>query len=800
MNKIFNKLKNGIVVLDGATGTELQKRGMPIGVSPEIWCLENPDILKAVQLDYARAGSNVVYTCTFGANSIKLLEYGKYNARSVNRRLAKISRSVLPDNVLLAGGIGPTGKFVEPFGTLKFDQAVAIFKEQAKGLIEGGVDLIVIETMMDIQEARAALIAVKEISDIFTVVTMTYEKGQRTLNGTDPVSSLVTLQSLGADAIGCNCSLGPKQMVEIIKKMKPFATVPLVAKPNAGMPQFLNGKTSFDMDAKEFSLYGPSLVLAGANMIGGCCGTTPDHIKGLKKKVSKSKVKKPQRLSISAISSSRTSLILEGKRPMVVVGERINPTGKKELQKQLSINKMSLVRQMALDQKKNGAKALDVNVGGPGIDELKALANVVKLLSIASDLPLVIDSSNPKAIEAALRVYPGRALINSISGEEDKLKILLPIARKYGAMFVLLPLERKGIPKTFAARKKIVRYILGEAKKYGIKNADIVIDGMVMTVSSKPKAALNSLEAITWARDVLKCNTIVGLSNVSFGLPNRQLINSTFLSIAKKSGLTMVIANPNHNFKNKSKKAEDVLLNKDKDAARFIAYSNKSNKVVATTTQKEISPQEKIYKAIMNGNRDDISECIKVALASKIDSQKIVNDVMIVAITEVGDLFDKKKYFLPQLIASAETMKKGFEYLKPYLKKTKSEDTKKTVVVLATVEGDIHDIGKNIVGLMLKNHGFEVVDLGRNVSPKKIVQEIKRHKHSVVGLSALMTTTMVNMKNVMDCAKKEKLNCRFIVGGAAITEKYAKSLDAEYASDGVSAVRKIQKISISFSK
>ena len=462
LTKIEKLLKKRVLILDGAMGTQLHKHGMETGVSPELWALKNPAVLKRIHQDYCFAGSDIIYTCTFGANRIKLREYGKHNVIEVNKKLAKLARSAAGDK-LVAGDIGPTGKFVAPFGPLAFDEAVDVFKEQVRGLLQGGVDLFVVETMMDIQEARAALIAIRELTNKFVLVSMTYEKNARTLNGTDPITALITLQSLGAGAFGCNCSSGPSQMIRLIKMMKPYAKIPLIAKPNAGMPKFSKGVTTFDMSAGEFGSYAKQFVRAGVNLLGGCCGTTPEHIRRLKKYIANSSGILPQRIAISALSSAREHVILEGRRDIVKVGECINPTGKKPLQEELKKGKMSLVRSLAAQQQASGAGMLDVNAGVAGIDEKDTLEKMINVLSLHTKLPIVIDSADIDALERALRIYPGRALINSISAEKHKLKKLLPIAAKYGAMFIVLPLNDREVPKTFKRRKEIVMQVYEKA-------------------------------------------------------------------------------------------------------------------------------------------------------------------------------------------------------------------------------------------------------------------------------------------------------------------------------------------------
>ncbi len=799
MNKkssVKNLLKRRILVLDGATGTELQKRGMPSGVCPEIWCLENSHVIGRVHSDYRKSGADVVYTCTFGANRIKLGQYGVSDVVEMNRELALIARHAIGKRVLVAGDIGPMGHFVKPFGDLDFEEAVDIFKEQVRGLAEGGVDLFIIETMMDIQEARAALIAVKEITDMFTMVTMTYEKDGRTLNGTDPATALITLQSLGADAVGCNCSTGPEEMIQLIAAMKPYATVPLVAKPNAGMPELIGDKTVFNMEPEEFAAYGKEFISRGVNILGGCCGTAPDHIRKLKEEITGRKPLAPVRKSVSAVSSSRKAIVFEQNKPLLIIGEGINPTGKKKLQEELLEGKMTLVRQIARGQEKKGADLLDVNVGVPGIDEQKTMAGVINLLATVSNLPLVIDSSNIKVIEAALRLYPGRALINSITGEKEKLSKLLPLAAGYGAMLILLPLDDGGVPETAEERKEIIKDVFKEAGNYKFTKDDIIVDGLVMAVSSNPHASLEALETVEWCSGNFKCRTLLGLTNVSFGMPQRKWLNAAYLAMAAGRGLTMAIANPEVEEFMNIKAATDVLGNRDEDASAYLAlFTKRVLQEDEEKIQKAISPAEKVFRNVLEGNREEIESVLSEALHEGVSAAKLVHEVMIPAITEVGELFDKKEYFLPQLIASAETMKKGLAYLDPCLTDDKSAQKQKGSVVVATVKGDIHDIGKNIVALMLSNHGFDIIDLGKDVSAERIVEEVRRSGSEIVALSALMTTTMVNMKQIIDAVRNEGLKCSFMAGGAVVTKSYADSIGAHYAKDGVEAVHVAENIS-----
>ena len=792
--RIKGLLAKKIVVLDGAMGTELQKMGMPGGVCPEQWCLDNPQNIRELYSSYQKAGAQIVYTCTFGANRFKLKQHGiKENSYQINNELARLAKLAVGKKTLVAGDIGPTGLFIEPFGTLAFEEAVDAFKEQARGLIDGGCDLIVIETMIDIQEARAALLAVKEIKDIFTIVSMTYEKDGHTLNGTDPVTALITLQSLGANAVGCNCSTGPEKMVDFIAAMKPYATVPLVAKPNAGFPRLEGGETIFEMDAKTFASFGRNLAKAGANMLGGCCGTTPVHIRELARAIAVIKPKLPAKKSISALSSARGFLHFSENQPLFIVGERINPTGKKSLQQELTEGKMSIIRQMAAEQENQGANLLDINVGQPGIDEVKTIKEVIGLLTTTTKLPLAVDSSNIKTIEAALRIYPGRMLINSISGEKEKIAKLLPLAAKYGAMFILLPLTGGEIPQTAEKRQKIVKNIFQKAKIFGFTKDDFIVDCLVMAVASNPSAAQETLKTLHWCAHTFKSKTIFGLSNVSFGMPGRPWLNATFLAMAQFCGLTMAIANPASQEMMNIKITGDVLLSRDKDALRFIKhFSAQINADSVTAAIKTVTPQEKIADAIMNGDRENILPLIEKSLSTGVSAQDLVDKIMIPSIVRVGDLYEKKIYFLPQLMSAAEAMKKALAYLEPHLKKGSAGNKGK--IILATVKGDIHDIGKNIVALLLRNYGYYVIDLGKDIAAETIIAKAKEENSDVIALSALMTTTMVNMKDVITLARANGIQKPFMIGGAVVTEAYAKSIGASFAKDGVEAVKVVERL------
>jgi 5-methyltetrahydrofolate--homocysteine methyltransferase len=788
-------IQSRIIILDGSTGVALQKRDMPAGVCPEQWCIENPDHLIGLQKEYAGAGSEILYTFTFGGNPVKLSEFG-INGRTfeINKKLAEITRQAAGKNVMVAGDIAPTGHFPRPFGETPFEDFVNLYKEQVRGLLAGGVDLFAIETMMDIQEARAAVLAVKELCDLPVMISMTFDKDRRTLTGTDPVTALITLQSLGVDAFGINCSAGPAEMVEVIKLIKPYALIPVFAKPNAGLPRLVNGETVFDMNAGQFCGYAAPFAEAGVNLLGGCCGTSPEFIRQTAEALKGKAPVSLEQPGYSAVTSARKTVFAGPDRPLVIIGERINPTGKKDLQAELKEGKTSVIRKFAQEQAEAGAEILDINVGMPGINEKDVMIKTVELLSSLSELPLCLDSSSADVIESALRAYPGRALINSISGEKSKLEKLLPVAAKYGAMFILLPLDDNGIPETSSGRMQVVEKVIAEASKFGYSTKDIIVDGLVMTVSSDQYASGTTLELIQKASE-LGCNTTMGLSNVSFGLPERGWVNSSFLSMAAAKGLTTAIANPSVELIMNTKYASDVLLVRDKNSGSFIQRFAGGKKTAGVSAPAAINIEDGIFNAVIKGNTDTITGLIEQALKSGKKPSWIVDSIMIPAINKVGDLFDKKEYFLPQLIQSAEAMKKGFLILEPLLKAEGPNSGKKeNIVVMATVKGDIHDIGKNIVSLMLRNYGFLVFDLGKDVPAETIVRKAKETGANIIGLSALMTTTMIEMKPVIDLARREGLKARVMIGGAVVNQAYADEIGADgYSKDAYEAVKLAQK-------
>ncbi len=801
--------ENRLVYLDGATGSNLLKRGMPGGVCPEKWILEHPDIFTSLQKEFVAAGSNIIYAPTFTANRIKLKEYGlEDQIEEINHSLVTLSKEAAAEKALVAGDITMTGRQLIPMGDMDFEDLISIYKEQIRLIADAGADLLVVETMMSLQETRAAVIAAREVCDLPVMATLTFEADGRTLFGTDGVTAAVTLEKLGVCAIGANCSTGPDKMVELIQSISEVVSIPVIAKPNAGMPSLnREGETVYDMNADTFACEMKKLVEAGASILGGCCGTTPQYIKKLVEQTGDMQIIRQRRSGIRYLSSERKTLAFGLDSSFMIVGERINPTGKKKLQAELREGSLDMVLSFAQEQEECGAAVLDVNMGMSGINEKEMMLKALDEVTVASNLPLSIDSSHVDVIEAALRRYPGRALINSISGESEKLHKLLPIAKKYGAMFVLLPLSDKGLPESLEEKIRIIEEISHMAFEIGMTKEDIIVDGLVATVGANPDAAKEVLETIRYCKKN-DFATICGLSNISFGLPERSFVNTAFLTMAIQEGLTMAIANPSQDLLVNMAFAADLLMNKEESDTRYIerisVYKEKAPVVVSqpaitqTSSEKDVSKEEagkssmsdnQIYQDVMKGNRKQIKEHTRFMLESGQEASHILNDMLLPAINEVGELFDRGKYFLPQLIASAEAMKLSIEYLEPFLA-TGADADEMPVVVIATVAGDIHDIGKNLVALMLKNYGFQVIDLGKDVARETIIEAAVKNNAQIIALSALMTTTMQEMKRVVDYAREKNVPSKIMIGGAVITQDYAREIGADgYSRDAAEAVR-----------
>lgn len=800
-----NLIQGHPVYFDGATGSNLQKAGMPVGVCPEQWILQHENVLYELQKEYVAAGSNIILAPTFSGNRIKLQEYGLgEQIAEINHKLVLLSKKAADGKAYVAGDMTMTGQQLYPMGDLKFEELVSIYKEQVGYMLEADVDLFFVETMMSLAETRAAVIAIKECCDLPIVTSMTYNEDGRTLYGTDPTTAVVVLQSLGVDAVGVNCSTGPKQLVPIVEQMREVADVPILAKPNAGLPELVDGETIYSMQAEEFAEAGAALIEAGAQFLGGCCGTTPKHIKALVEQTASLSVQPVIQHHKSLLSSERKTLELDINGRFMVIGERINPTGKKKLQAELREGSLDMVLEMAESQEENGADILDINMGTNGIDEKAMLLEAVLQVSQSVNLPLCIDSSHVDIIEAALRIYPGRALINSISLEKEKFERLLPIARKYGAMFILLPLSDEGLPKDMEEKKRIIHTILKKALELGIPKEDIIVDGLVATVGANANAAVETLETIRYCKEELHLLTSCGLSNISFGLPNRIFINSAFLTMAIQNGLSMAIANPSQELLMNAAFASDLLLNKDGANFAYIERMNEKGEFTVASKEKKDSAaggaagsnqsQNPVYQAVLKGNKEKVVSLVKQELEKGETPDAIINDHLITAINDVGELFNQQKYFLPQLIASAETMKTAIEYVEPMLKDGKDSEEKATVVI-ATVEGDIHDIGKNLVALMLKNYGYRVIDLGKDVPADVVVETAIKEDADIIGLSALMTTTMMRMKDVVLLAKEKQVKAKIVIGGAVITESFAQEIGADgYSKDAADCVKLVQRL------
>ena len=803
--EFLSLVQSKVVILDGATGSNLQKRGMPVGICPEQWILENREIMKGLQKEYIVAGTDILYAPTFGGNRIKLKEYGLENQlEEMNTKLVQITKEAVAESncdrpVYIAGNLTMTGEQLYPVGTLPFEELVNVYKEQVECLIKAGVDLFVVETMMSLQECRAAVLAIKETCDLPIMVTLTFNEDERTLYGTDAKTAVVVLQSLGADAVGLNCSTGPDKMHQMVAQMRQVANIPLIAKPNAGLPVLVDGETVFNMGPEQFATEMEVLLEQGISILGGCCGTTPEHIRMLAERVKEKKAPEISDKKVRAVTTERKTVEIDLDGRFMVVGERINPTGKKVLQAELREGKLDIVTTFVEEQVELGADILDVNVGMNGIDEKETMLNVINHVTMISNIPLSIDSSKIDVIEEALRIYPGRAIINSISLESEKFEKLIPIAKKYGAMFILLPLSDEGLPKDIDEKKEIIGKILDRASSFGLTKEDIIVDGLVNTIGANKRAAIETMETIRYCKQDLGLATICGLSNISFGLPERIFVNSTFLAFAIKEGLTMAIANPSQDLLMNVAVASDLLLNREESDVRYIDRVTSRKMTITTDTAKADSSEKKeavnpVFEAVVKGNRKGIIEITKEVMEQGSKPNDIIDTMLIPAINEVGRLFDQNIYFLPQLISSAEAMETAIEYLEPMLEK-KGDGKDAATIVMATVEGDIHDIGKNLVVLMLKNYGYRVIDLGKDVPADVIIETAIKENAKIIGLSALMTTTMMQMKVVMEMVKEQNLDVKVIIGGAVITQSFADEIGAHgYSKDAQEAVQVVKQL------
>ena len=796
------RLREGILYLDGGTGSILQELGLKPGELPEVWNIERADDIVSVAKRYYEAGSNVVYTNTFGANILKYDgKEGRYALDDIvkaavdnTRRASKEAAGDSSDRYV-ALDIGPLGKMLEPLGDLPFEDAVSIFANTVKAGVKAGVDLIAIETMNDSYETKAAVLAAKENSDLPIIVTNVYDEQAKLMTGACPESMVAMLEGLGVDALGANCSLGPKQMLPIAKRLYEATSLPLIMKPNAGLPKSVDGKTVFDVTADEFAEIMTELVALGARVLGGCCGTTPDYIKAT---VGKTKDLPPLDIICrehTVVSSSQEAVYFD-KRP-ILIGERINPTGKKLFKEALRNHDIGYVLNEGIKQKENGAHILDVNVGLPEIDEPKLLKECVEELQSVISLPLQVDTTDIAAMEAALRVYNGKAMINSVNGKEEVMKEVFPLAKKYGGLVVCLTLDEEGIPDNADKRIEIAKNIIKRAADYGIAKKDLIFDPLAMAVSSDSKAAIATLESVRRLTEELNVKTSLGVSNVSFGLPNREFITATFFTMAMQNGLSGAIMNPFSLEMMKAYHGYLALQALDENCTEYINFAGNIDTTVSTGNVNKAQTTggkeqyEGLKGAIIKGLKEEAGVLAAKALETT-DGLTLINEQIVPALDVVGVGFEKKTMFLPQLLMSAEAAKAAFDEVK---KTISAGGGNKQTVILATVKGDIHDIGKNIVKVILENYGYKVIDLGKDVPPEDIVAAAVENDIKLVGLSALMTTTVPAMEETIKLLNEKKPDCKVVVGGAVLTQEYADMIKADkYASNAMETVRYAEEL------
>ena len=781
-----------IHIFDGAMGTMLQEGGLKAGGCPELMNIEQPEVVRKIHEAYIEAGATMIETNTFGASSLKLDHYGlEDRVAELNQAAVRIAQEASRGRAKIVGSLGHTGRFITPLGDLDFEEAYQSFYEQAKALADAGADYLIFETCIDIQEMRAGLLAAKDATKLPIICQLSYSEDGRSVTGTDPQTAAVTLEALGADIIGVNCSLGPQELVPIVQTLADNCSVPISVLPNAGMPRLENGKTIFPMQPDEFASWGTKLVAAGATYLGGCCGTTPAHIKALAAAVQdlSPAERKPADKRLRLTSRSKT-IIIDKDLPTTLIGERINPTGRKKLAEEIKNGSLFSVKREAIDQVRAGARLLDVNMGVGGIDQAKAMHDAIREVAQITDSPLAIDTSDTKTLEAGLRAYPGRALINSVSAEKERIEEFLPLAKKYGAAILCLPITEDGVPKTAEDRVDVIRDIIKEAKKNGLTDGDFLLDALVMTISADQNACLEVLNTLRLYRTNFGYPSTMGLSNISFGLPNRPLINSTFFSMCLAAGLDAPIMNPYDEKMQEALMASAALLGKD---PRGIDFSRsevnlKMPKKAATAKPIEGDVLAAIKQAVIDGASESIALLTERAIREGHSSNEITEKALTAAMNDIGVDFGAGRVFLPQVLLSAEAMRAAFEKIKELLPAQQEAD--KGTVVMATVKGDVHDLGKNIVSALLSNSGFDLIDLGKDVDADTIVRTALEKEADIVGLSALMTTTMTQIDKVIKKLREAGSEAKVIVGGAAVTEDYATSAGADaYANDGVSAVK-----------
>ncbi len=786
--KFKEKLQNEMLIMDGAMGTMLQPH-VPTDKPSEYANLNCPEILSDIHKQYIDAGADIINTNSFGGSRLKLSAFGmEAETQKINIEAAKIAKAASNSKAIVAGNIGPTGKLVEPMGELLFDKAFDVFQEQAKALEEGGCDIYSLETFSDLKELKIAIMAIQSISDLPIMAAMTFEEDFKTFTGTDPETAANVLSSLGVDVIGINCSTGPEPMLEVVGRYVMQTDTPVFVEPNAGIPSLSEEGATYQITPEEMGSAAEKFYQIGVNIMGSCCGSTPEYTRKLKEALSGKTPLHRNVLSVLSLSSRSQTITLGSDSPFAVVGERINPTNREDLNEALKNKSYSVLQNEAKTETDEGAHVLDVNIGSPDIDEAAIMGGVIRSIENVSRLPICVDSSNPDAIEAALKESPGKVLINSVHGSEESMSTVLPLAAKYGAGLICLAVGEKGIPKTAEARVDVIKTIVKRAEALGIPRSHLICDCLTLTVSAQQKRAQSTLDAIRIVKEELGLPTILGVSNISFGLPERSLINATFLSMAMSAGLDAAIMNPGDKRMMETVRAASVLTVRDKDSKSFVASHAKKKKKKSKGPEIEISKENTVYQAVISGNRDEITTLVQKTLDEGTSALDINNTMLIPAIQEVGLQYDKKEIFLPQMILAAETMQNGFSVLEPHF--SQGDVSSKGKILLCTVKGDVHDIGKNIVGLFLKNQGYEVIDLGKDVSVDQVLDETAKYNPDIIGLSALMTTTMTEMPKIIDALKSANLDKPVIVGGAVVTKQYASSIGASgYAKDGVTAVK-----------